>query len=259
MEKKGQLTIFIIVAVVIVAAILLFLLFRSSVLPDIVGGKEDTNPQAFLDSCLGDKLKETVELISHQGGYTSNPLNRTFKFEDEKDYVDVSYLCYNQNYYYPCINQEPVLITHLKDEIKDYLKNDVQTCFNDFVESLEKRGNDVDATYNGFEIQLVPKKVILEIEGNLKITKADETTAQQNLGLVVQSRFYELAVLVQEINSQEARFCNFEHLGFMLLYPQFEIDKFRTGDSTTIYTVTHRDSKEWFRFAVRSCVIPPGF
>ena len=70
--------------------------------------------------------------------------------------------------------------------------------------------------------------------------------------------FYDLAVISQEIVSQEAESCNFEILGFMLLNPEFEADRFRTGDSTTIYTIKHKGSEEWFRFAVRSCVIPPG-
>jgi hypothetical protein len=77
--------------------------------------------------------------------------------------------------------------------------------------------------------------------------------------IIYSSNFYDLALVAQEIVSQEARFCNFEHLGYMLLYPDFEIDKFRTGDSDTIYTLTHRESGERFRFAVRGCVIPAGF
>jgi hypothetical protein len=45
----------------------------------------------------------------------------------------------------------------------------------------------------------------------------------------------------------------------MMLYPEFEIEKFRTGESTTIYTIKQRKTGERFRFAIRSCVIPPGF
>ena len=45
----------------------------------------------------------------------------------------------------------------------------------------------------------------------------------------------------------------------MLLYPEFNIDKIRTSDLITIYSVEKKESGEKFRFAVRSCVIPPGF
>ena len=65
--------------------------------------------------------------------------------------------------------------------------------------------------------------------------------------------------MAHEIVSQESQFCYFEYLGYMLLYPEYKIDKFRTSDETIIYTIDHKDSKEMFRFAVRGCVIPPGF
>ena len=79
------------------------------------------------------------------------------------------------------------------------------------------------------------------------------------LKTVVYTRFYDLAIVAQEIVSQEARFCNFEQVGYMLIYPEFAITKFRTGKSDTIYTIKSKESGERFRFAVRSCVIPPGF
>jgi len=44
----------------------------------------------------------------------------------------------------------------------------------------------------------------------------------------------------------------------MLLNSEFELDKFKTGNSKTIYTLKHRKSQETFRFAVRGCVIPAG-
>src|SRR3989344_3565011 len=47
--------------------------------------------------------------------------------------VNVSYLCYNSNYYYPCINQEQMLIQHLKEELHNVLANDVKNCLDDLV------------------------------------------------------------------------------------------------------------------------------
>ena len=69
---------------------------------------------------------------------------------------------------------------------------------------------------------------------------------------------FDLALIVQEILSQESWYCNFEQNGFMLLYPQYDIEKFRTGDSSIVYTVTDKKTEEFFRFAIRGCAIPPG-
>ena len=255
--RKGQVTIFIIVGILFITAIMLFFFLREDLLPG-TGGKPEENPGGFLETCLEDRLIEGTKLISSQGGYIENPLNRTFRFNDENDFTDISYLCYNQNYYRPCINQEPMLIQHLKAEVKKYVLDDVRNCFDNLVSSLDKKGYVVDATYNGFEVELMSKKVVINIDGKIVLTKSGETTKQENLEIIIPSRFYDLAVVVQEIVSQEARFCHFEYLGFMLFYPQFNIDKFRAGDGTIIYTVQHKDSKEEFKFAIRGCVIPPG-
>ena len=255
--NKGQVTIFIIVGILIISLVAMFLFFRTGIIPGIAESPE-TNPNIFLDSCMEDKIKETIRIISSQGGYIENPLHKTFKFEDESIFTNISYLCYNQNYYLPCINQEPMLIQHLKDEIKNHISEDVENCFDELTLSLEKQNYVVDAKYRGFEVDLMDKKVAVKIDGEIALTKSGETSEQEDFKIIVSSRFYNLAVVAQEIVSQEARFCHFEHLGFMLFYPEFNIDRFRTGDSIIIYTIQHRKSKEVFRFAVRGCVIPPG-
>jgi len=255
--KRGQITIFIIVGVVIISVVILFFLFKSGIVPKIFK-KPETDSNTFLHSCMEDKIKEAVKTISLQGGHINNPLHKTFKFENEDFLKNISYLCYTQNYYTPCINQEPMLIQHLKDEIKDYIFDDVKDCFNELTLSLEKQDYVVEARYNGFYVELIERKIVIKTNSEIILTKGYETSKQENFKIIVPSRFYDLSIVVQEIISQEARFCHFEHLGFMLLYPEFEIDKFRTGDLTTIYTVEYRKSKEKFRFAVKSCVIPPG-
>lgn len=254
---KAQVTIFIIAGIILISVLGLFFLLEKGKIIDINKAKE-INPNIFLQSCIEDKIKETIEIISSQGGYINNPLNKTFKFDNEEDFTDISYLCYNKNYYLSCVNQEPMLIQHLKKEIHNYVSEEVRDCFDELVLSLNKQLYTVDAKYNGFEVELMPKKVVVEIDGEITLTKSGETLKQEGFKIIVPSRFYDLAIVVQEIISQEARFCNFEHLGFMLFYSQFKIDKFRTGDLITIYTLEHRDSKEKFRFAVRSCVIPPS-
>ncbi len=252
MRVRGQITIFVIVAILIVAAIVLFFLFRQGIIPGLPNAGEK-NPNAAFQDCLKDKILETTDLISKQGGYVNPNLYK--EFDGER----LAYLCYNSNYYLSCINQEPMLIQHLKEEIKNNLKTKVEECFNQFKTNLERAGYEVNTNYKGFDVQLVPKKIIVDIDAEITTTKNKQTSSQKDFAIVFPSRIYELEVVAQEITSQEARFCNFEQLGYMLLYPQINIDKFRTGDGDTIYTIEDRKTGEKFKFAVRSCVIPPGF
>ena len=250
--KRGQVTIFIIVGILVVATIVLFFLFRQGIIPGIPGVK-DENPEASLDSCIEGKIKETIEVISLQGGYVENTLGLVL------DGKNISFLCYTDNYYLPCINQEPVLIQHLKKEIKKGISMDVKNCFDSLTNSLSKKGYAVDADYRDFEIILAPGRVIVDIDAELSLTKANEFSKEENFVVAVPSRIYDLGIVAQEIVAQEAKWCNFETVGFMLLYNDFNIKKFETGELNTVYTITHKKTGEEFKFAVRGCVIPPGF
>ena len=264
-NKKGQVTIFIIIAIVIIAAIAFYFLIQSNVIPDVPGlsdGKE-TNPSSFLDSCLEDKLETTVETLMHQGGYlgsSSEPtFNRTFMFTEEGISYDLTYLCYFELYYSPCINQKPNLMQDLEDQIKEEIGTEVQICWNDLVLSLEEEGYAIYEKYNGFEVVLSPEKLTIDIDGELTLTKSGESSIKEDFSVIYPTRIYDIANVAREIINQEARFCNFDTLGYMIFYPQWELNKFRPGNGDVIYKIKDTQSNKEFTFAVRSCALPPGF
>lgn len=256
-DSKGQVTIFIIVAVVMVAIVALFFLLRGNVIPAI-GGKAEENPGNFLEVCMEDSVHEALELISSQGGYVSNPLNKTFQFEGEKDFTDISYLCYNQGDYLPCVNQEPMLIQHLKNEIKDYIFDDVNDCFDDLTSSFKNQGYGVEVTERGFDIGFEEGKVVVDIDADVTLTKSGETTTQNDFQAIFSSKFYDLAIVVQEIVNKEATTCEFNNYD-RFSYTDLDIYSYRTTDSSVIYKIKHLGSEEEFKFAIRGCVMPAGF
>ncbi len=259
MHKRGQLTIFIIVGIFIVGAVSLFFLFRSGVIaPNLGGGAKEAAPTPFLESCIEGEIRDTIDTISMQGGYVDPVLSKRFKFTEEDSYHNISYLCYTQSYYTPCMNQQPMLLQHIKNEITSYISEDIEICFNELALNLEDDGFVVDAQYGGYEVKLTPGRIIIEINAEITTTRADQTSREENFEISVLTKIYDLAVVAQEIVGQEARFCNFEYLGYMLTYPEYKIDYFRAQDATIIYTVGHEDTNEKFRFAVKGCVIPPG-
>lgn len=257
---KAQVTIFIIVAIVLVVAIALFFLFRSGIVSNVFT-KPVKNPEAFLRTCLEDEVYETLDLLGHQGGSLENPLHVSFMFTEEGQYYDISYLCYNINYYETCVNQQPLLLTHLEKEINKGLGIYVEDCFGSLEENLENQGYVVEVDYiqGDFDVMLMPEKVVIEVNADLTLTKSGETTREKGLELNFLSRFYEIAIVAQEIVSQESQFCHFSNQGYMATYPEFNIRKHITDESIDIYTIKHKKTDELFRFAVRSCVRPPGF
>jgi len=263
-SKRSQVTIFIIGAIVLIAIILLFFLFRSGVVPGIGGSSKETNEEAFLKSCMEDEFDKTVRRISMNGGYLNhadenkNKPYKTFQFGEEAP-ADIAYLCYTPNYYFSCVNQEPMLLEHLEGEIKKGIENKFHDCFRDLLNSLQDDGYIADITEGNPEIDIVPKKISIKADSKIKLTKNDETSEINGLNIIFSSRLYGIVKVVQEIVNKEAKTGGFEYLGYVLLYPEFRITIYDTPEGETeIYTVINKDTNEEFRFAVRGSVNPPG-
>jgi len=107
-NKKAQVTIFIIIAIVIVGAALLFYFLIPKTETEVVF--DETNPQAYIQTCIEDKIKDTIEIISLQGG-SIEPLPYFSYYDNEmKKSYSVEYLCYTSEYYVPCQIQRPFLV-----------------------------------------------------------------------------------------------------------------------------------------------------
>ena len=251
---KGQVTIFIIVGILLVVGIAMFFVFQKGLIPGIGGGKE-INPNSFLDSCLEESVLEISRDLAKHGGTINNPLNKYFKFTDEAEAIEISYLCYNQVGPAQCVNQNPMLINHLENEIKNNITQDVEFCFNKLKESLKKDNYDVKEKYGEFDVELNLGKIIISIDRELTLTKLDETKIQKNFGVIVSSKLYDLALVAKRIVNSETQFCDFGSSSYMLIYPKIDIDLFTDGQGEKIYTVKNRDTQEWFRFAVRGCIL----
>jgi hypothetical protein len=249
--KRGQTTIFIIVGIIIVAIIILSIIFKPKITELLT---QEVNPNEFLSTCLSESSKQVLEDLSLEGG--SFAPYKTFTFNNEKT-RNISYLCYTQNYYSSCTSQKPMLINYLKQKIKEELEDDVPVCFQGLISSLEKRGYKTNLKYEDFDINLEPEKLKININATLTQTK-EQTLTFEDFEIQVPTKFYKNAILAQEIAYQEARFCHFNVLGYMMTYDEFKIDEFKTSDLEKIYTIINKQTKEKFRFAIRGCVIPPG-
>ncbi len=253
--KKGQVTIFIIVGILIVASVALFFASRAGIIPGVGGGTKEADVNSFLNVCFEDEVKNAVNELAIFGGYFNNPNNLKFKFMDEGIYRNISYLCYTQNNFRPCVVQKPTFFSDFQKNIEEEISDVVYACFKDMLDSFDKQGFEVgkDSRLNGFEIDLASKRIILQTYSKVVLTKAGETKIQENFQVVIPSRIYEVLNVVEEIINQESNYCYFERRGFGLMYPEFEIDLFRMEDFTEIYTVENTYTSEKFRFAVRGC------
>ena len=246
--KHAQITIFIVIAIMIVLVIIgYFLIYRGVYSQASI----IESPKSSIDKCIQTAVNKAVDKVLAGGGRVYPELYIMYKSEK------YNYLCYQQNFYQTCINHYPQLIRIIAQEIKKDTVVELGDCFDMLTQEYQRKGYQVSETELEYDVELVPKLVSLKIKKEIEISKDGNSQKLNDFNSNVPSSIYDLAMVAREISNQESQFCNFEYNGYMLLYPDFDIKRIDYMD-TKIYKVTHRDSQKLFKFATRSCALPPG-
>jgi hypothetical protein len=251
--KRSQVTIFIIIAIIIVGIIILFFLLSGKNPADVIKVSMP-NPQEYIEKCTKDATKQAIDIMLAQGGYI-NPGNYKL-YENNK----VAYLCYTNNYYYTCINQQPMYLPFLENEIKSYIESRIKDCFYSLKQEYQNRNYQVNEGSLNLDVQLNPKQVNVNINKRFEVSK-EETNKFEKFTVKFPNPLYDLAIVAQEIANQEAKYCYFEYLGYSLLYPAISIDKKQVGSEETaskIYIIKDKITGKQLLIAIRSCAMPGG-
>ena len=248
-NKRGQLTLWVIIALALAGSMILF--FTLSKNPEVFKGKE-INPEQFISSCVKRITESTLDKMLPQGG-----------FVEPKNYVlykggRVVYMCENLGSFRPCVNQHPMLLTEMKNELERETSSDIGNCFAELANEVEKEDTRVSIGAQSLDFVFGPDKVEVNIDREVTITKQGTARIFDKFKVEIINPAYDLARITQEITSQEAKFCYFEYVGYMILYPRFDIQVDRNDNSDKIYIVKDKRSGKDMRFAIRGCVISAG-
>lgn len=249
--KRGQVAIFVIIALVIVAAVIALFIFRKPSIPGIQEGAGD-DPRQYLRACLTPSIKPAIEQLTSHGGY-SDPAG-FIVYNDSK----VAYLCYTSEYYKPCIVQQPNIYWQFEQNLKVLLQPETEQCLRQLKEDFEKRGYSVSRTAAVLNISIVPETVGVLVSAPLTITKEFSKTYRE-FEVYTESQLYDLLSLSSSIIDFESTYGDSETTLYLQYYPDITINKIKLSDGTKIYTVGNVISKEQFRFASRSLAWPPGY
>jgi hypothetical protein len=248
--KKGQVTIFIILAIVIVALAVLIYVFFPQIKTTI--GISTENPEVYLQTCIEDKLETTIEKISLQGGSVS-PTNY-IAYQNS----NIEYLCYINEYYEPCVMQQPFLQTHIESEIRTEIVQDVRNCFDSMRQDFEEKGYGFNLRTGTINVELLPERVIVNVGHILTLTK-DSSDTYETFRIVSYNNLYELVSITNSILNWETNFGSAETTTYMDYYPHLKVEKKNQQDGSTIYIITDRNKGDFFQFASRSYAWPPGY
>ncbi len=249
MEKKGQIAVFVIVAVLILAIIGIFFLAQNFNLD--IGQRTEASPSGFLRDCIEPEVRDSVQAISIQGGYIEP--DSFVSYENQK----IQYLCYTSENYKPCVVQQPLLVDHVKKEIKSRVEPRAKSCVSELKEYYEERGYSVQADAGEINVDLLPGKIIVDFLSPVTITK-EGSQKFNRFSIAIDSEIYNLLSIATSIIQFESSLGDSETLLYMQYYPDLKIEKIRKEDYK-VYKLKNVVSGDEFNFAVRSLVWPAGY
>jgi hypothetical protein len=246
MLKRGQITVFIIVAIAIIAVILVLYLVPKT---GVVSG--DVNPSAFLRNCIEPNLKNTIDKIGKSGGYIEP--SHYLTFGDDR----IQYLCYTNTNYEPCQVQQPLLVQHVKNEIIKEMGPVSRNCMSNLVQEYEKRGFDADSTPGDVEVSIGPGRISVDFLSPLTLTK-ENTQRFEKFAIGLDSEMYDLLIPATSIIQFESTLGNADSALYVQYFPDLRIQKIERSEGT-VYKLSNVVSGDEFVFASRSLVFPAGY
>lgn len=248
-SKRGQVTIFVIVALVIVGILLaIFLYPRTSINSEGV----NENPSTYLIDCIKPVINVQLGKILDQGGFSDPEGYIT------RDGVKIKYLCYTSEYYTTCVNQVPLLIRQVESELTDIVQENMPQCLEQMKNDYENRGISVSVGSVVTNTSINSKGISIDIESPITITR-ETTQTFREYNVVVPSKIYDLLSIATSIIEFESAYGDADTVLYLQYYPNLKMEKNVLSDGTTIYKLTDVNTDESFTFASRSVAWPPGY
>ena len=250
-SKRGQLTIFVILAIAIIA--ILVIVFYPNIKKAFI---PPTISELIPKDCVEKAVKDSLVPIMTHGG----ALNPQLYFNYNN--ISIGYLCYTSEWYKTCIMQKPFLKEDIERETLKNSSTKIKNCYDTMIENFKRNGYDVKL--NGDEkiiLSLEPKKVVVYSDMDLTLTKNDvKTTLNSNqLKININSNAYDLIMIASSILNFEARYGDSTPEDYMAFYPNLKVQKLKQSDGTKVYIINDRNTLETLNFATRSLAWPPGF
>lgn len=250
-NKRGQVTIFVIIALVIVVILVIafYPQIKKAVLPKSV-------PELIPLDCFEKNVKEGLDKIMVQGGSLNPQLY--FMYNNKT----LSYLCYTGEWYKTCVMQKPLLKQEIEKEVQIYSQTKINSCIDGMINTLKGRGYDIKLTGNkDAKISIEPGRILVSPDIQLILERGEDKIILESNRFIgnINSKAYDIIMIASAIENYEARYGDSSPDTFMALYPNIKIQKLKQSDGTKVYIIEDRETKEKLQFATRSLAWPPGF
>lgn len=205
--KKGQMTIFVIVAIVIVAAILVYLfVFRNTGVKEL---NVELRPayDTYLN-CIKEQTKNAADLAGSQSGHIELPT-----YYPGSDYAPFSsqldFLGFPVPYWYyvsgnGIIREQIPTKTSMEKEIATYVQDRLQYCNFDL---LREQGFSVVNDVNSVKVQIEDSKIVTSVNSDFLVSKGEVAGEVGSHEISVDSKlgkFYDIALEIYNKEKNDA-------------------------------------------------------
>jgi len=211
-QKRGLMTIFIIIAIVIVVGILVYFLVRGEF--DVSGIPSELQPVFDLYAeCVKEETKAAIELAGSQGGYIEVPA-----YMHGSEYAPFSsqlnFLGFPVPYWYyvsgnGLVKEQIPSKRDIEDSMARYVEEKVKDCNFD---SFYAQGYNIEIGKPDVRVKIGDEKVNVEVNSDLIVSKSETKARKDKYEVEVNSKigkFYNLARKIYDKEKKEAILDNY--------------------------------------------------
>ena len=198
MQKRGQLTIFLMFGIIIVIAAIFVSYIQSETPKTKIGAETErinslsvsslASVKDSIDYCVSDTSSYVVYYTSLQGGYYNVPEPKTQYFGDMPYYE------------YKGQNKMPSIKT-IESEISNFIFDILPTC----VEQIETQGFELNGKINSVETSVLNDKILVKVNYPISIKRGDQETVIPRFNAEVPIRLSTMYEIASNITQGKVR------------------------------------------------------
>lgn len=240
-NKRAQLSLFVIVAIIIISSIAIFFLLK----PNLPTNKEYSlgvgEVKENIDKCLEELTTEAIDKMSKQGG---------FVYPEESPYGILEFSLFGSEIdsktAYAYYNGENVLIKH--EGLEWQIKRNIEEGFNECVR-FDEFGIEIQEDFPWAYAKLEKNSLSVFLNYSFTAKKADTIMRSSEIySYKTKSQLGELRNVAEEITKQLEE--NQGMLSSDILNYGYNITLLHVDNSSSVFIIDDKDSKEYFMFGI---------
>lgn len=202
--RKGQVTLFIIIAIILVAGIIGFFLLKDRLFVKTFPAKFQPIENYFLD-CVKQKAQAGKEILADRGGWIYppdfSPGSEYAPFSSQLDFygIGVPYWYYLSGNNF--VKEQVPSISKMEEQLSRYVKENLDCDFSDF----ESQGYTINLTMRNVKVKINELNIDITVDADLNIIKEAESASQTSHKASMDSklgRFYNSALKIYNYEKQ---------------------------------------------------------